>query len=145
MKWENGEEKFKGFKELGILPEALTNYMALLGWSKSDNKEVYLIDELIESFDIDSVGKSGAKFDFEKLIWLNAQHIQKLSSEDIIERVSELGEENRLEMSKDAINLIKRRLDRLGNIEIEYGYLFGQQEVEPALKHKLMNDDSLSF
>ena len=145
LKWENGEEKFKGFKELGILPEALTNYMALLGWSKSDNKEVYLIDELIESFDIDSVGKSGAKFDFEKLIWLNAQHIQKLSSEDIIERVSELGEENRLEMSKDAIDLIKRRLDRLGNIEIEYGYLFGQQEVEPALKHKLMNDDSLSF
>ena len=145
LKWENGEEEYMGFKEFGILPEVLINYMALLGWSKRDNKEVYLIDELIESFDIDSVGKSGAKFDFEKLIWLNAQHIQKLSSEDIIKRVSGLGEENRLEMSKDAINLIKRRLDRLGNIEIEYGYLFGQQEVEPALKHKLMNDDSLSF
>ena len=119
--------------------------MALLGWSKGDNKEVYLIDDLIKSFDIDSVGKSGAKFDFEKLIWLNAQHIQKLSSGDIIKRMSELGGGNGLEVSKDAIDLIKCRLDKLGDIEIEYGYLFGQQEVEPTLKHKLMNDDSLSF
>ena len=145
LEWENGEEKFMGFKGYGILPEALINYMALLGWSKKDNKEFYFIDELIDSFDINSVGKSGAKFDFEKLIWLNAQHIQKLSSEDIVERESKLGEGNGLEISKGVVELIKSRLDRLGNIKNDYSYLFGQQEVDPVLKNKLINDDSLSF
>ena len=145
LEWENGEEKFMGFKGYGILPEALINYMALLGWSKKDNKEFYFIDELIDSFDINSVGKSGAKFDFEKLIWLNAQHIQKLSSEDIVERESKLGEGNGLEISKGVVELIKSRLDRLGNIKNDYSYLFGQQEADPVLKNKLINDDSLSF
>ena len=133
-----------GFKEFGILPEALINYMALLGWSKEDNKEIYFMNDLIKSFNVDSIGKSGAKFDFEKLIWINSQHIQKMPSENLAKKLSSTGK-NGLEVSAELVDLIKNRLDRLGNIKEEYGYLFEQQKIEPALKNKLINDESLSF
>ena len=82
---EEAKDKiYPGFREFGILPEALINYLALLGWSKQDNKEVYCLSDLVGSFEIKSIGKSGAKFDFEKLIWLNSQHIQKMSSEEAV-------------------------------------------------------------
>ena len=133
-----------GFREFGILPEALINYMALLGWSKEDNEEIYFMNELIKSFNINSIGKSGAKFDFEKLIWINSQHIQKMSSENLAKKLSSTGK-NDLKISTELVDLIKNRLDRLGNVEEEYGYLFEQQKIEPTLQKKLINNESLSF
>lgn len=144
LEWKSGTDGFMGFREFGILPEALINYMALLGWSKEDNKEIYFMNDLIKSFNIDSIGKSGAKFDFEKLIWINSQHIQKMPSEKLAKKLSSTGK-NGLEVSTELVDLIKNRLDRLGNIEEEYGYLFEQQRIEPTLKNKLINDESLSF
>ena len=134
LEWRSGNEKHLGFKEFGILPEALINYMALLGWSKEDNKEVYSLTDLLDSFEIKSVGKSGAKFDFEKLLWLNSQHIQKMSSEEIIKRLSSFNTEKKFNITKEAIDLIKPRIERLANIDADFNYLFEVQEPDLALE-----------
>ena len=78
--------------------------MALLGWSKEDNKEIYSLADLLGSFKIKSVGKSGAKFDFEKLLWLNSQHIQKMSSKEIIKRLSLLNKGKKFNITKEKTN-----------------------------------------
>ena len=145
LEWINGDEKHLGFKEFGILPEALINYMALLGWSKEDNKEIYSLADLLGSFEINSIGKSGAKFDFEKLLWLNSQHIQKMSSEEIIKRLSSLNKGTKFNITKEAIDLIKPRIERLADIDIDFGYLFEPQNIDPSLEAKILNDDSRVF
>ena len=145
LEWINGDEKHLGFKEFGILPEALINYMALLGWSKEDNKEIYSLADLLGSFEIKSIGKSGAKFDFEKLLWLNSQHIQKMSSEEIIKRLSSLNKGKKFNITKEAIDLIKPRIERLADIDFDFGYLFEPQKIDPSLEAKILNDDSRVF
>ena len=145
LEWRSGDEKHLGFKEFGVLPEALINYMALLGWSKEDNKEIYSLTDLLSSFEIKSVGKSGAKFDFEKLLWLNSQYIQKMSSEEIIKRFSSINSGNKFNLTKEAVDLIKPRIERLADIDIDFGYLFEPQEIDPSLEKKILNDDSKVF
>ena len=145
LEWRWGDEKHLGFKEFGILPEALINYMALLGWSKEDNKEIYSLPELMDSFEITSVGKSGAKFDFEKLLWINAQHIQRMSSEEIIKRLSLLNMGKKFNIKKEAVELIKPRIERLADIDIDFGYLFEHQKIDPSLEKKTLNDASKVF
>ena len=145
LEWRSGDEKHLGFKEFGVLPEALINYMALLGWSKEDNKEIYSLTDLLGSFEIKSVGKSGAKFDFEKLLWLNSQYIQKMSSEEIIKRFSSINSGNKFNLTKEAVDLIKPRIERLADIDIDFGYLFEPQEIDPSLEKKILNDDSKVF
>ena len=63
----------KGYREEGFLPEALINFLALLGWHPSGNKELLTIDEMIQEFSLDRIGKAGVKFDYNKAIWIN-QH-----------------------------------------------------------------------
>ena len=65
------------YQEMGFLPEAIVNYMALLGWSPKSNEEVFTMDELIEKFDLSHVNVSPAVFDYEKLKWFNQQHMKK--------------------------------------------------------------------
>jgi glutamyl-tRNA synthetase len=66
------------YRDKGILPGALVNYLALLGWSPPDGREVLTREELVQAFDIGRVGKTGSVFDFEKLLWLNGQQIALL-------------------------------------------------------------------
>ncbi len=72
------DEITKGFKELGFLPEAFINLLAVLGWNDGTEQEIFSLDELIEKFTIERVHKAGAKFDFEKAKWFNHEWIKKL-------------------------------------------------------------------
>lgn len=69
------------FKQKGYLPEALVNYLALLGWNPGNNQEILSTDDLIESFSLEAVQKGGALFDEEKLRWVNKSHLTKFISE----------------------------------------------------------------
>lgn len=84
----HGAEGLAAYKEAGYLPEALVNYLALLGWSPPDENELISIDTLIQTFSLERVGKSGAIFDIEKLNFLNGHKIRTLQ----LERVAELAE-----------------------------------------------------
>ena len=77
------------FASLGILPEALLNFLALLGWAPSEAEfdEVMTMEELTKRFSLDRVNKSPAVFDHEKLMWMNGMHIRRLSAEELVARV----------------------------------------------------------
>jgi len=79
----NGSMPISEYKKMGILPEALINYLALLGWNPGNEQEVFTLKELIEIFDLNLIQKSGGIFDQEKLIWFNREHIKKLSDADL--------------------------------------------------------------
>jgi len=79
MDWSDPitKETTVGFKEKGFLPEAFINFLALLGWNDGTDKEIFSLDELIASFDIERVHKGGAKFDYEKAKWFNQEWIKR--------------------------------------------------------------------
>lgn len=71
------------YQENGFLPEAVNNYMALLGWSGKDDQEIFSMTELKERFDLDGVNNSNSKFDFDKIRWVNGEHLRALSLENL--------------------------------------------------------------
>ena len=79
----NGDASFMDLYNEGYLPEAVVNYLALLGWSPEDNNEIFTLDELIEKFDPKRISKAPATYDVKKLRWVNAHYIKKLSDEDL--------------------------------------------------------------
>ncbi len=79
MNWKDPQtgELTPGFREMGFLPEAFINLLALLGWNDGTDQEIFTMDELIEKFSIERVSKAGAKFDFDKAKWFNAEWIKR--------------------------------------------------------------------
>jgi glutamyl-tRNA synthetase len=79
-----GDVAVEDYRDKGFFKEALMNFVALLGWNAGDDKEFYYLDELIESFSLERVNKAGAVFDLQKLNWLNAEHLRKKSSAELL-------------------------------------------------------------
>ncbi|MEM7600481.1 MAG: glutamate--tRNA ligase [Verrucomicrobiota bacterium] len=73
------------YRDGGFLPEAVDNYMALLGWSSKDDREIYSLKELVDAFDLGGINPSNSKFDLEKCQWVNAEHIKTLPLNQLIE------------------------------------------------------------
>ena len=94
-----------GYRESGYLPEAVINFLALLGWHGSGDQEMYTMDELIKDFSLDRVSKSGAKFDYEKGKWFNHQYLQLRSNEELAEMFRPVLEEKMNELKNESSNL----------------------------------------
>lgn len=92
MNWKDPKtgETTRGFREMGYLPEAFVNMLALLGWNDGTEQEIFSMDELIEKFSIERVSKAGAKFDFEKAKWFNHEYIKKNQVSGIKHQVLEI-------------------------------------------------------
>ena len=71
-------EEMKGFKETGFLPNALRNFLLLIGWNGGTEKEIYTLEEMIAAFDVSGLQKGGGRFDYKKALWMNAQYLQQL-------------------------------------------------------------------
>ena len=86
LEWKDPKtgEISSGYRESGYLPEAVINFLALLGWNPGNDQEVMSMDEMIKLFNLSNCSKSGAKFDYEKGKWFNHQYIQKKSNKDIV-------------------------------------------------------------
>lgn len=84
----DGATSLSEFRELGYLPEAIANYMTLLGWAPPEGSpEVFSLSEAAALFDLDRVNRAGAKFDWDKLDWLNAQYLHHLPTEALLDRL----------------------------------------------------------
>ncbi len=85
MNWKDlkTDEVTKGFREMGFLPEAFVNMLAVLGWNDGTEQELFSLDELVQKFSIERVHKGGAKFNFEKAKWFNQQYIQQTDNETL--------------------------------------------------------------
>ena len=80
----NGDASFMDLYNEGYLPDAIVNYLALLGWSPNSNQEIFTMDELIKEFDPTRIGKSSSQYDVKKLQWVNAHYIKKLNIDDLL-------------------------------------------------------------
>lgn len=106
-------DTYKGYKEEGYLPEAFVNFLALLGWSPSDDKEILSLEEMAAEFDLHKVHKAGARFSKEKAEWFNHQYLQKQSDESLLAQFKNLEEAQHLTISDEkllkVIGLMKER------------------------------------
>lgn len=83
----NGDASFQDLVAKGYLPEAIINYIALLGWSPETDQEIYSLDELKKAFNVKRIGTSGAIFDIEKLTWMNGMYLRKMELDEFYELV----------------------------------------------------------
>ena len=127
LEWKSEKTTVKGFREEGYLPEALTNFMAFLGWSPGNEEEVFSLERLTSVFDLEKVNSSGAKFDVEKLKWFNHKYLQLKENNSIaeylIERAAELKNIEPLVVEK-AVELTKERANTLTEVWPLCSYLF---------------------
>ena len=108
LRYKTEEGEVEGFKESGFLPAAFVNMLAFLGWNPGTEKEIFNLEELIDSFSLERVSKSGAKFDFEKTKWFNQQHIRLLNNKSIYEIIK-----------KDFINHKEEKIIKIIELEKE--------------------------
>jgi glutamyl-tRNA synthetase len=85
LEWKTAEGTSKGYKEAGFFPEAVINFLALLGWNDGTEQEIFSLEELVNKFDLKRIHKSGAKFDPEKNKWFNHQYLQKQTDASLAE------------------------------------------------------------
>ena len=88
MSKRHGATSISDYKQMGFLPDALVNYISLLGWAPTGDREVMPIDEIIKEFSLERVGKTGAVFDINKLTWMNGEYIRAKKMEDLIPLVA---------------------------------------------------------
>lgn len=132
------------YREKGFLPEAIINYMALLGWNPGTDKEIFTLNELIEEFDLARVQKGGAIFDITKLEWINKEHIARQSHQMQIENLkSQIGKTKWKDSEKwkdenfvqKFLKIILERIHRWGEVSEaietgEFDYLFEKPELD---------------
>ncbi|MBR7163419.1 MAG: glutamate--tRNA ligase, partial [Clostridia bacterium] len=124
------------------LKEAVLNYIALLGWSPGGEQEIFTLEEMIEAFDIRGISKSPAIFDPQKLDWLNAEYIRKLSPEAFYEKalpyLKEAIKREDVDLLK-AAKLLHDRTEKLSDIPEQLDFIDVLPEYDPALYcHKKM-------
>jgi glutamyl-tRNA synthetase len=117
-----------GFMDLvneGYLPEAIINYIALLGWAPKDTREIFSLDELIEAFDINGISKSPAVFDYDKLSWVNQEHIKAMSDEAFLEHTKPFYDEAGVDPSCYELlaELLKPRIARFTEITEKLSFI----------------------
>lgn len=127
----------RDFKEDGYLPEALVNFLALLGWAWDDRTELFTIDELIAKFDLDRVKPSPAALNYDKLEWMNGVYIRQLSAEDFVRRVRPFFEQAGYQVSDTVLlrltPLIQGRIRTLREAVEKASFLFARQiKPDPA-------------
>ena len=121
------DTKLKGFREAGILPEGLVNYLATLGWSPDEGTDVLSMHKLTELFLLENVVSSAANFDFEKLKWYNHKHIQTTESyrlAEILKGLNKSASKIVKERLVDAVSLVKERANTISDLWGLVSYLF---------------------
>jgi glutamyl-tRNA synthetase len=113
LEWKTEEGVSSGYREKGFSPEAVVNFLALLGWNDGTDKELFSLEELVEAFDLNRVHKSGAKFDPEKNKWFNHQYLIKQNDADLAKDFTPILVEKGVDISKfdlvRIVSLIKER------------------------------------
>lgn len=115
MDWKPEEgEHFEGFRETGFLPEALINFLVMLGWNPGTDQEIFNLEELIQAFSIGKIVKSGARFDYQKAKWFNAHYIQNLKPTEAVSLIQEeFLKHNRSVLSKQAADIFDMYRERV--------------------------------
>lgn len=152
LEWHDPKsgEVSSGYRESGYLPEAVVNFLALLGWNPGDDTEIMSMDELIAKFSLDHCSKSGAKFDFEKGKWFNHKYIQEVADADLAEMFKPILVEKGVavenysdEYITRAVSMVKDRVNFVRDLWDVTSFLFvAPTEYEEKAVKKRWKEDS---
>ena len=117
------------YREAGYLPDALVNFMALLGWHPAEEQEIFSRDELIKEFDLSRVQKAGAIFDVKKLNWINGQYLRRINDDELL-RLLNLPANTQ---NKKIVSLAKERMEKLSDFQSHAGFFFELPDYPPEL------------
>lgn len=130
----DGAKSVTDYRTDGILPEAMINFLASMGWNDGTEQEIFSRDELIEKFSLERVQRSGAKFDEQRLLWLNGQWIRRLSLDDLYERVARYWPASATDANetykRQVLSLVQDRLKTLAELPLMTRYFFEEPEVD---------------
>jgi glutamyl-tRNA synthetase len=148
IKWinpDNGDVSL-GYKEQGYITEAFINMLSFLGWNPGTTQEIFSMDELIQSFSLDRVGKAGAKFDFDKTKWFNQQYLRAKNKEDLANELQIILKQNNIKMDDEFVasvcNQLKERATFVKDMWLEGAYYFAAPTTydEKTIRKKWKED-----
>ncbi len=131
------------YRDAGYLPEALVNYLGMMGWSMPDEREMFDKEEFMAVFDVHRISLGGPVFDLEKLDWLNGQYLRKLDADDFMDRLAEWSV-NRDRLS-ELVPLIQERTEHFADIIPQVDYLLGDRRMLTAadFEHKKLDAEAV--
>ena len=125
----------------GYLPETMLNFLATLGWNDGTEQEIYTRDELLEKFSLNRIQKSGARFDEQRLTWMNGQHIRLLELDDLYERVTDFwsasADAAQEDHKRQVLALVQDRLKTLKDLPTATDYFF----TDPTANWQMVDDN----
>jgi glutamyl-tRNA synthetase len=133
-----------GFREKGYLSEALINFLALMGWNPGNNQELFSLEELIENFSLEHLGKSGARFNIKKAEWFNKQYLSRKSNDFFIPFIKEHVNEDNTEKLDSICEIVRERAAFTPDIW-NYSKTFFNAPEELEQNDKFINETSVSF
>jgi nondiscriminating glutamyl-tRNA synthetase len=152
----HGATSVMEYKEIGYIPEAVVNYIAHLGWSSGDEREIFSLEELVKEFSLDKISKHSAVFSIDKLNWFNSEYLKKSSVDSLVKMVipflkeaNYIKEENlspvKLEWLKEVIKLMQGRFKNFSQF-IDYAdYFFVDKiDIEPQAFQSVLNKEGIS-
>ena len=130
----HGATSFEDLMKMGYLPEAIVNYVALLGWNPKSNQEIFTMQELIENFSVEGLSKSPAVFDYDKLDWMNGEYFKAMSDEKFA-GLAEKFLQRRIfdDKFEYTMNLLKPRISKFSEIEPAVKFLIECPEFDSNL------------
>jgi len=134
----HGAASVQDFREEGYLPEALRNYMALLGWGSADDETIISTEDLVKQFSIERVSRNPAQFDHKKLRWLNGRYVRELSVDELTERLERFTGRSGL---RDAVEISREKMQTLADFWPLAGFIFDGPADDPAAREKWLDAD----
>ena len=136
----HGATSLRAYRDEGILPEAMRNYLAILGWSPGPDEEIVPVEAMVERFDLGAVSRNPAVFDITKLEWMNGVYIRSLAPADFVDRTLPLVEADlgraltpdERGVFSTVAPLVQERSRRLTEVAPQVRFLFGPAEMDPA-------------
>ena len=149
LEWHDPKtgEVSSGYRESGYFPEAVINFLALLGWNPGTEQEVFSLEELVKAFDISRCSKAGAKFDYKKGIWFNHEYILQKSAEEVAELFAPVVANNGAEASMEQVIKVTAMMkDRVNFISELWPlcsfFFFAPQQYDEKTVKKRWKEDS---
>ena len=149
LEWHDPKsgEISSGYREKGYLPEAVVNFLALLGWNPGDDSEVMSMDELVKKFSFDHCSKAGAKFDYQKGIWFNHEYLMSKPDEELAELFMPILKEKDIEgFSKEyvakALGMVKSRANLVPDLweQADFFFVAPEQYAEKDIRKRWSAD-----
>jgi len=134
----HGAASVQELRDAGFLPEAVRNYLALLGWGDADDETIIPTQQLVERFSLERVSRNPAQFDERKLRWLNGRYLRALPAEELTERLEQFTGRSGL---ADAVAISQEKLQTLADFDPLAGFIFDGPADDPKAREKWLDED----